>query len=76
MKDKIFVHIGPHLGLMQANSISVCAPGEQEYIRKDALIEWAKVRKKAIEVNGNEKDAYTRGMYSILNSLIDKLNTL
>lgn len=42
MKDKIFVHIGHHLGLMQASTLPTSAPGEEEYIRKDALLEWAK----------------------------------
>lgn len=45
-----------------------------EYIRKDMLLEWAKEHKMAIEVNGDEDDAYTRGEYDIINSLIDKLN--
>ena len=40
--DKIYIYIGPHLGLMQANKIPVGAPGEEQYIRKDAILEWAK----------------------------------
>ena len=76
MKDKIYVHIGHHLGLMQASTLPTSAPGEEEYLRKDALLEWAKEYKKAIEVNGEENDAYTRGEYSAINSLIDKLNQL
>ena len=47
-----------------------------EFIRKDALLEWANEYKKAIEVNGDENDAYTRGEYSVINSLIDKINSL
>lgn len=42
--DKIYVHITPHLGLLEATAIPVNAPGEQEYIRKEALLEWAKER--------------------------------
>ena len=42
MKDKIYVHIGHHLGLMQASSLPTSAPGEEEFIRKKALLEWAK----------------------------------
>ena len=42
MKDKIFVHIGHHLGLMQASTLPTSAPGEEEYIRKGAILEWAK----------------------------------
>lgn len=49
MKDKIYVHIGHHLGLMQATSLPTSAPGEEEYIRKDSLLEWAKEQKKATE---------------------------
>ena len=50
--------------------------GAEEYIHKEAILEWAKEYKKAIEVNGDEDDAYTRGEYSAINSLIDKLNSL
>ena len=46
------------------------------YIRKEALLEWAREYKKAIEVNGDENDAYTRGEYSVINSLIDKIKSL
>lgn len=49
-------------------------PSFSEYIRKDVLMEWAKEHKMAIEINGDEDDAYTRGEYDIINSLIDKLN--
>lgn len=38
--DKIYVHSSAHLGLPTLTAIPVHAPGEQEYIRKDALIEW------------------------------------
>ena len=55
-------------------------PGEDdskiEYIRKDALLEWANVHKTVIETNGEEDDAYTRGQYSVILALIDKLNSL
>lgn len=47
-----------------------------EYIRKDALIEWVKEHKCVIETHGDERDTYLRGEYSILNSLIDKLNSI
>ena len=50
--------------------------GGTEYIRKDALIEWVKEHKCVIETHGDERDAYLRGEYSILNSLIDKLNSM
>lgn len=37
--DKVYIHIGPHLEMMQATGIRVGAPGEEEYIRKDYLLE-------------------------------------
>ena len=74
--DKLYVHITPHLGLLEATAIPVDAPGEQVYIRKDALMEWVKEHKCVIETHGDERDAYLRGEYSILNSLIDKLNSM
>ena len=46
------------------------------YIRKESILEWAETRKKVIEVNGDEDDAFTRGEYSVLDALIDKLNQL
>ena len=51
------------------------SPGET-YIRKDALLEWAKEHKLVIETHGDERDAYLRGVYSALNSLIHKLNIM
>ena len=63
MKDKIYVHIGHHLGLMQASSLPTSAPGEEEYIRKDAILEWAK----EIEKNAS---------WVSIDGLIDKINSL
>lgn len=51
-------------------------PGDTEYIRKDALLEWAKEHKRVIETRGDERDAYSRGEYSVLSSLIDKLDSM
>ena len=39
MKDKIYVHIAPHLGLMQATGIATTAPGETEYIKKEKVLD-------------------------------------
>ncbi len=61
-------------GITEASELN---PKEEEcYIRKNALLEWAKVHKCVIETHGDERDAYLRGEYSMLNSLIDKLNSL
>ena len=81
--DKIYVHdkiylfrnpIGVILGSWYLDS------SEQfeniEYIRKDALIEWIKEHKHVIETHGDERDAYLRGEYSSLNSLINQLNSI
>lgn len=38
--DKVYVHTGAHLGLLTLTTIPVGGPGEQEFIRKDALLEW------------------------------------
>ena len=43
---------------------------------RDALLEWAMAHKSAIEINGEENDAYTRGEYRVILALIDKLNSL
>ena len=47
-----------------------------EYIRKETLLEWVNVYKTVIETNGEEDDAYTRGQYSAILTLIDKLNEM
>ncbi len=47
----------------------------QEKLR-EKLLEWAKEHKCVIETHGDERDAYLRGEYSVLNSLIDKLNSM
>jgi hypothetical protein len=46
------------------------------YDIKSKMLYWATEHKKAIEINGDEDDAFTRGEYSVLNALIDKLNQL
>lgn len=61
--DKIYVHTGAHLGMLTLTTIPVDAPGEQEYIRKDALLEWAK----------ESIDSLGRLSYG---EFIDKLNSM
>lgn len=39
--DKIYIHRTIHLGLLSASEIDITGQDEQ-YIRKDALMEWAK----------------------------------
>ena len=62
--DKIYIHIGPHLGLMQANKIPVGAPDEKEFVRKDSLLKWAN------EFKGRYPYNYAFQM------MIDKINSL
>jgi len=66
MKNKIYVHIGAHLGLMVATNIPV-EPGEKEYISKDALLEWA---------NGMCKASVTLGEEISYKELIEHIKSL
>lgn len=66
--DKLYVHITPHLGLLEATAIPVDAPGEQVYIRKDALIEWAN------ETYFSENASAIRKV--CFKQLVEKLNSL
>ena len=45
------------------------------YDTKSKILRWAMEHKKAIEANGDEDDAFERGEYSILNALIDKIQS-
>lgn len=49
--DKIYVHEGAHLGMLTLTTIPVDAPGEETYIRKDALIEWLENKIKIPDVS-------------------------
>ena len=71
--DKIYIQPNAHDRWFDGNK-----PNDNfvEYIRKDALLEWAKEHKRVIETRGDERDAYLRGEYSALNSLIDKLKSM
>lgn len=73
ISDKIYIQPNAHDRWFDGNK-----PNDNfvEYIRKDALLEWAKEHKRVIETHGDERDAYSRGEYSALNSLIDKLNSI
>lgn len=63
--DKIYVHTGAHLGMLTLTTIPVDAPGEQEYIRKDALLELIK-----------EESKFWDDGEMIFRGLIDKLNSM
>lgn len=70
--DKIWINTDTLHGYYMCNH----PPYGEEYIRKDALLEWAKEHKRVIETRGDERNAYLRGEYSALNSLIDKLKSM
>ena len=80
--DKVYIHTGPHLGMLAATAISVNAPGEQEYIRKDALLEWANDSLKLFREDQQSRDkncsifSVLTGGISAMESLIDKINSL
>lgn len=71
--DKIYVHITPHLRLLEATAIPVDAPEEQEYIRKDALLEWANKNNKRIDT---EEGDYSLGYVSAMIDIIEKIELL
>lgn len=73
MGNKIYVHIGPHLGLMQATIIPVGAPGEQVFISKDAILKWARDEKKEYALLVGE---YFDGINFYLDRLIEKIEKL
>lgn len=65
---KIWAYIGPHLGLIQANGcFPVGAPGEKEYIQKDALLEWAQE---------NQEKCFSIVEDDLWQEVIDKINSL
>ena len=85
--DKIYVHTGAHLGLLTLTTIPVDAPGEQEYIRKDALLEWANAKLERLwelvpDSDKVENETATPmemrylGQYMQMESVIDKLNEM
>ena len=72
--DKIYIHIGPHLGLMQATKIPVGAPDEKEFISKDALLKWANnLKDKWCEPPESKHSA---GCVYMLEQVIKKLESL
>ena len=54
--DKIYVHTGAHLGLLTLTTIPVGGPAEQEFIRKDVLINWLKEHINDYLVHGRDID--------------------
>lgn len=65
--DKIYIHIGPHLRQLTTTVIKTDTLGEEEYIRKDALLEWLEYKKEWFE--GTDIEPHYQ-------KVIDKLNSL
>lgn len=66
--DILYVHTGAHLGMLTLTIIPVDAPGEQEYIRKDALLEWLEECKNNPVITDLQKGN--------IQELVDKLNSM
>ena len=76
--DKIYVHTGAHLGLLTLTTIPVGGPAEQEFIRKEALLEWAKEVHDPgpIKDSADKGDAWSIGYLCGMRDIIDKLNSI
>ena len=76
--DKIFVSCDP-FGFMSAYATENHPPHVEEYIRKDALLEWAKSRKAKLKQGYKHEwknDDILHGGTLILDSLIDEIKSL
>lgn len=63
--DKIYVHRGLYFGMLTTTVNKVGAPDEEEYIRKDALLEIIK-----------EESKFWDDGEMIFRGLIDKINSM
>jgi len=71
--DKLFLHPN-HKGEVGANWLTFSLTNEDEaYIRKDALIEWAKKNNERINTEDGD---YTLGYVSAMIDLIEKINSM
>ena len=70
--DKIYVHTGAHLGLLTLTTIPVGGPAEQEFIRKEALLEWLDGK---LTIEG-ATEGFVGGYDSALKDVIEKINSL
>jgi len=76
--DKIYIHRTIHLGLLSASEIDITGQDEQ-YIRKDALLEWTKEKKKQLfeqESTNDEPSDVAAGINAGLDMVIGKLNSM
>ena len=68
---KIYVNIGPRQSLITRAGQTL--KSDIEYIRKDALLEWAKKKNKRIDTEDGD---YSLGYVSAMIDLIDKIESL
>ncbi len=73
--DKIYIHRTIHLGLLSASEIDITGQDEQ-YIRKNALMEWAKETYKATENNNEISELFKQGALFELHKVINKIESL
>lgn len=71
--DKIFVHRTIHLGFLSGSEINITGHDE-EYIRKAALLEWAKNLKERWEEPPMSR--HSPGCVYMLEQLINKLSSM
>ena len=69
LPDKIYIHVGPHLGLLNTTIIKTDAPGEQEYIRKDALLKWINEARAMPHENAITRDLAFQEVVNYLNTM-------
>lgn len=69
--DKLFISSDP-FGFMSAYYIENHPPHGEEYIRKDALMEWAKARKAEL----TSSESFVAGERKIIKEVIDKIESL
>ena len=74
LTDKIYIP-GKWLHVPANHFETEPSPGCTEYIRKDALLEWAKEQIKAME-DFPQPYNYLHGRIAAMNDLIDKLNSM
>ena len=74
--DKIFVSSDP-FGFMYAYDMEHHPPHGEEYIRKDALMEWAKEKREQMKNEaGGCSNMMASGKYLAYSELIEKIESL
>lgn len=71
MPDKLYVWTGV-LGSLYASSRKPEEVNSEEYIRKDALLEWAKARKAGL----SSGESFVAGERKMLKEIIEKIESL